>query len=304
MKAKSTCVPGVVPLLVFLFIAVSCGYKLPTMRTAAIPNLPQDVRLDLPHDLRNSDTDSGLQKASAVIVSITADQQFYVGHDLTPKDRIGDKIGELLKQPGELVKPARQSDPEKIVYIAAGVGVDYQAVVHVLGLIRRQDVDTVGLIAGRKATDQAAPQASDERSRFLVTMPAEPDPNEDLRTLKPNPLTLVVSLSGARRYSLNGRESPEQGEPCFGLAPTYGSVNDSEPLAKCLVLLFQKRKENHAYKPGAETRSDLTEDERVEKTILIKAPRSIKYGEVIRTIDAVKGAGASPIGLQIDDLPQ
>jgi biopolymer transport protein ExbD len=59
-----------------------------------------------------------------------------------------------------------------------------------------------------------------------------------------------------------------------------------------------------AYKPGLETRTDLTEDERVEKTITVKAPRSIKYGDVMKIVDAIKGAGASPIVLQLDDLSQ
>ncbi len=44
--------------------------------------------------------------------------------------------------------------------------------------------------------------------------------------------------------------------------------------------------------------------ERIEKTVFIRAPRSLNYGEVARLIDAVKGTGADPIGLQIDDLEQ
>ena len=52
-----------------------------------------------------------------------------------------------------------------------------------------------------------------------------------------------------------------------------------------------------------ETRSDLTEDDRIEKTVFVKAPRAAKYGDVVKAIDAIKGAGASPVGLQVDDLP-
>jgi biopolymer transport protein ExbD len=53
-----------------------------------------------------------------------------------------------------------------------------------------------------------------------------------------------------------------------------------------------------------ETRTDLPEDERLERTVFVKAPRSMKYGDVVKVIDAIKGAGASPVGLQVDDLPQ
>jgi len=41
----------------------------------------------------------------------------------------------------------------------------------------------------------------------------------------------------------------------------------------------------------------------IEKTVFVKAPRALKYGDVVKVIDAIKGAGASPVGLQVDDLP-
>lgn len=40
------------------------------------------------------------------------------------------------------------------------------------------------------------------------------------------------------------------------------------------------------------------------RTVFIRAPRQTIYGEVVGIIDRVKEAGASPIGLQIDDLPE
>jgi len=49
-------------------------------------------------------------------------------------------------------------------------------------------------------------------------------------------------------------------------------------------------------------RIDLPEDERIELTVFIKATRSISYGDVAKVIDGVKGAGADPIGLQLDGL--
>jgi biopolymer transport protein ExbD len=38
------------------------------------------------------------------------------------------------------------------------------------------------------------------------------------------------------------------------------------------------------------------------KTVFIKAPRGLVYAEVIKVVDVVKGAGAFPIGLQIEGL--
>jgi len=40
------------------------------------------------------------------------------------------------------------------------------------------------------------------------------------------------------------------------------------------------------------------------KAVMLKAPRSARYGEIITVIDALKQSGADPIVLQIDDLPK
>jgi biopolymer transport protein ExbD len=79
-------------------------------------------------------------------------------------------------------------------------------------------------------------------------------------------------------------------------------VNDTSKLSATLLDLFQKRLQNHAYRDDARDRNDLPDSVRIEKTVFIKAPRSIPYADVVRVLDGIKGAGAGPIGLQIDDL--
>ena len=127
-------------------------------------------------------------------------------------------------------------------------------------------------------------------SKFQADIPTQRDPHEDLSNLKPNPLTLVVSIGGDLQLKLNQED--------------VGSVNDTSMLSQRLASVFRQRREQRAYKPGMETRTDLPEDERLERTVFVKAPRSMKYGDVVKVIDAIKGAGASPVGLQVDDLPQ
>ncbi len=127
-------------------------------------------------------------------------------------------------------------------------------------------------------------------SRFQADIPTQRDPNEDLSQLKPNPLTLVVSISNDLQLKLN--------------QDAMGSVNDTGVLSQKLTQVFQQRKELRAYKPGMETRTDIPEQDRIEKTVFIKAPRGLRYEEVVKVIDAIKGAGANPVGLQVDDLPQ
>jgi biopolymer transport protein ExbD len=141
-------------------------------------------------------------------------------------------------------------------------------------------------------------------SRFQANVPTQRDPNEDLSKLKPNPLTLVLSISPDLKVKLNNHDAPEQGEPCFGVVNNYGSVNDTANLAKCLDFTFKKRLQDRAYKPGLDNTSNMKEEDKIEKTVFVKAPRSLPYGEVVKVIDAIKGAGANPVGLQVDDLPQ
>jgi biopolymer transport protein ExbD len=126
-------------------------------------------------------------------------------------------------------------------------------------------------------------------SRFKADIPTQRDPNEDLSKLKPNPLTLVVSIGSDLQLKLN--------------QDSLGSVNDTAPLAQRLSAVFQQRKDQRAYRVGYETRTDVKEEDRIEKTVFVKAPRATKYGDVVKVIDAIKGAGASPVGLQVDDLP-
>ena len=123
--------------------------------------------------------------------------------------------------------------------------------------------------------------------RFLAKLPAPPVDRPDL---PPDPLTLVVTIQQDRTLKLNQ------------LDDDMGTVDDPSKLNLRLISLFQDRQRNHTYRLDLASRLDLPESERVQKTVFIKAPRSIPYGEVARVMDGLKGSGASPIGLQLDDL--
>ncbi|MBK6722046.1 MAG: biopolymer transporter ExbD [Acidobacteria bacterium] len=116
-------------------------------------------------------------------------------------------------------------------------------------------------------------------SRFEAKVPAEPKDQQNVN-VKPNPLTLVVSISKeTRAITLNN-------EP-------FGDVSDTDKLKNRLAEIFKERENNGVFREGTNE---------VEKTIFLKSPKSVKYGDVVKVIDAAKDAGASPIGLQIDDL--
>jgi biopolymer transport protein ExbD len=230
------------------------------------------VNVDLPNGTKNAETDIGIDKETSVIISQPDDTKIFIGKSREPisKADLRDKLNQLLKD---------RTEPDQMVYVAAGTFDNYGAIVEVLNHIRMAKVSRAGLLANRLRNDGPA--------RFAVEIADPPDPNQ-YELARPNPLMLVVTVTPDLKLKLNQED--------------YGSVNDLDPLSTKLSEVFRERKENFAIKPGLEKRSDLPLDERVEKTLIIRANRSIRYGDVIKVIDAVKGAGAFPIVLQIDDL--
>jgi biopolymer transport protein ExbD len=103
--------------------------------------------------------------------------------------------------------------------------------------------------------------------RFEAKIPEKPP--EDQPQAVPDPYTLVVSVpSDGDVYRLNTEELK-------GLSKLYDG------------LFF------HIDKRPVDRRS-----------VFIKAPTTIPFGEVVKVIDVVKKTGAAPIGLQIEGLDQ
>jgi biopolymer transport protein ExbD len=116
-------------------------------------------------------------------------------------------------------------------------------------------------------------------SRFEAKVPAEPK-NQQQLDVKPNPLTLVITINkNTREIQLNNENA--------------GSVDDPTVLNAKLTDIFTQRTNNGVFRENSNE---------IEKTIFIKSPTTVKYGDVVKVIDAAKLAGAQPIGLQIDDL--
>jgi len=122
-------------------------------------------------------------------------------------------------------------------------------------------------------------------ARFLTKTASEPDDQH----VDPNPKTLVVTIRPDRTLMLN-RELD------------MGTVYDTSKLATALYDVIQQRFQNRVYRDELRDRVDLPDSVRIERTVFIKAPRMIAYAEVLRVLDAIKGAGATPVGLQIDNL--
>ena len=126
-------------------------------------------------------------------------------------------------------------------------------------------------------------------ARFKTLVP-EPVENPDAHQ---SPRTLVVEVGAGDRLTLiRGRD-----------AIAEGTVGDPGGVAARLAAEWRERKAKSDWRPEMLAREDLSPDERIERTVFVRAPRSAVYGDVAKVIDAVKGAGAQPVGLQTDALP-
>ncbi len=129
-------------------------------------------------------------------------------------------------------------------------------------------------------------------ARFKTLVPQR---SEELNAAaKQSPLTLIVNI----KKDL-GVELVKGGNKIAD-----ASVNDAGNIGKALAAEFKSRKEGGVWKQGLEGRTDMSPDDRIEKTVFIKAPETFKYGDVVKVIDTVKGSGANPVGLQTEALDQ
>jgi biopolymer transport protein ExbD len=120
--------------------------------------------------------------------------------------------------------------------------------------------------------------------QFEAKVPAEPKDQPPDVEIKPNPLTLVISIN---KDDLSVKLNNE----------SLGNTSDTKPLEDRLTAIFNDRRSK-----GSEFFREGTNE--VERTVFIKSPKGVKYGEVVKVIDAAKLSGAQPIGLQIDDLSE
>ena len=121
---------------------------------------------------------------------------------------------------------------------------------------------------------------------FKPKIPAEPkDPN--IVDLSPEMLVVVVGKDAS--LALNNQGS-------------LGNADDPQLLIARLRNVFEQRIANGALSQTSGQDPNRAYADRIERTVFIKAPRRLDYGRVARVVDAVKLAGAYPIGLQIDYL--
>ncbi len=158
---------------------------------------------------------------------------------------------------------------KKIVYIKADDALEYGNILDVLNVAQKAKVEKIGFVVS--PTDNI----DEPRNVLEVMLPAD-SKHIDSKLGRPNPLLLIVFLDDKGKIKLN-----------------MDGHDSLESLTTRLKEIFKQREETGVFREGTNE---------VEKTVFIKAPRSIKYGEVVKAIDAVRGGGGSPIGIQLDEF--
>ena len=123
-------------------------------------------------------------------------------------------------------------------------------------------------------------------SSFKARVPAE---DKDIGPVKDHPKTLIVIVNSDSTLKLNDETG-------------LGAVDDPAKLIERLRTVFNLRIANGDVSDSFADDPNRPMNDRIERTVFIKAPRSTNYGSVARVVDAVKVAGAYPISLQIDGL--
>lgn len=252
----------IIVILVFLSL---CFSACSTIRLQ-IDQLTQK-KSPLPRDMKFAEEDYDVRKESACVITANDDNgNFLIGKEQISKAQLTEKITAMMED----------KTPEKrIVYIEGAETVKYQTIVDLFNSIRKADVDKVGLVVIK--TDNEKPGA--RATTLEVKLPPDSDEIKPKPLPKPNPLTLVVYIDKTKNVFLN--------------KAAMGNSGETANLMKNLTDVFKQREENGIFREGTNE---------VEKNTFLKASLSLNYGDAAKVIDAMKGSGAQPITIQIDDL--
>ncbi len=233
--------------------------------------------VNLPVGVKYAVDDSDIDNGSSMILLVASDNKLYLEQIQTTGNKSERTEKPITKEvlPDNLTKFFETKPPDKrIVYLKADVGASYENVLQVFEVIRKADIDKVGLVVIKAKNDLDQNQVS--ASKFEVKLPALPDKAEELRKPDPNALFAILDKDG--KLKLNVDE--------------MGTISNPERLTNMLTSVFKRRENEGVLREGTNE---------VEKTIFLRVSKSTKYGDFVKLVEAVKAAGAEPIGIEIDD---
>jgi len=116
-----------------------------------------------------------------------------------------------------------------------------------------------------------------------------------------------IGLVADKKKHANGKRRPDvrQRRP-VNMSPRSSVATLSAAPPAIIIEVRSKTRLKLNSKPmllsRLESRLQKLLDERERKTVFIRAPSKMAYGDVVKVIDIVKAAGAQPVGLEVDNL--
>lgn len=194
-------------------------------------------------------------------------RDLYVGDEQYPREVVGEIIGKRLRE-----NPSER----QLIYLNADTSAEYGGIVEALDIIRRQDIENIGLMV------EPASGADRKLQILKIKIPAEPKETDSPDLLDRR---LVINLQKDGKIKLGRFDK-------FAFKPAAPEIKEAEVAGK----LTQMLKENEEKKVTIKGANE------IDRTVFIKATRANRYAEVARLADAANGAGATEVYLMLDDL--
>jgi len=266
-----------------LFLVVLATVSCARIKQLVQPNTQSDrlneFNYSVPFGFNNAAPDDAPRSRQKLTILLSGPTDIYIDNiesQPIPLQELGERIQAYA---------AGKSESERAVYIAASSTVDATALNDVLNELRKREINRVNLLisSADRRKDQYGNEGHYEKSMGDISAPDRVfevaiRTNMYSDNSRPNPLILQVRLSPDRRPNLNNM-----------------GLDDEEALSSKLSEVFDAREANGVFRVNSNE---------IEKTVLFQIdyigadPQVInKYGDLVRVIDALKGAGSSPIVL-------
>jgi TonB family protein len=261
--------------LLLSVVAISCTRVKQMISGGTQTEKTRRFNSQLPGGFASAEQDPNIGKEGTLLFLISDDGQIYLRD---PNSQPVDLVAVEMSLGASSGKPGGRP-----VYVAVGAGADVKVLQGLFEVLRKNDFDDVRLLVKSVANDFENPKTAGDVAGPDRAFPVQLRATQ-LESERPNPLVLMVSFRSNEKYSLNQTD-----------------IEDGRALETKLAEIFRLREANGVFREGSNE---------VEKTVILELgdaddeSSTQRYGYVIRAIDSIKKAGASPIVLADPlDLP-
>jgi biopolymer transport protein ExbD len=171
-----------------------------------------------------------------------------------------------LETLAEKITRLREKTPDAPIFFNVDFNADYGDVVNALDALRKKDLQAASFFV----------EANGKNSNVIKTLiPKEPSEMDPILTAAQKSKLINVNLTREGKMQLNEK------------------AVSAEALDAQIKTILKTNEEKGVFREG-------TND--IYKEATVKPARSARFGDVIKLVDQLKGAGATPIYLQLDDL--